>query len=303
MPQEQIYQFPEEASYKTLLHTINRARKSIKLVTYSFTNKAIADALINKAKQGVKVKVMVERHPYKARKVNNKIINLLKKHKNITVRHRHFHKGYLHQKTLIIDHQITAILTLNFTSSGLFHQRNFMYLTNNKAITKQIDRLFNIDWKTKKYNPDKHSYITVNSVNGYKRINNLLNKTDKNLDIYASGISDKRIINKLEKLAKHASIKIILPKDHSKQVIQMLCQNGINIHYFKLKNYRQHAKVIIANPESSTPSVYIGSSNLTYTSLSKNRELGIITSNKAVTKKLRADFEKDWGQNSADACA
>lgn len=300
-----LVKFPEKTSFNLLLNRIKQAKHSIEIVTYSFTNKTIAYALLNRAKQGVKIKILIEQKPYKAEKINNNIITLLRKNKNIEIKHRHLNKGYLHQKTLIIDHKLVAILTLNFTNSGLFHQRNFMYVTRNKTITKQADALFSHDWQHKKFHPEKSTDLVISPVNSAKKIIALLNSAHNEIEIYAAGLSDKQIISKLTELAKHKKIEIILAEPNNKNIVRQLCNSNIALHYFKYKNQRQHSKAILVNADSLTnnSSAYIGSANFTFTSLHKNRELGIITSNKKVTTTLKSSFDTDWNKNSINACS
>ena len=297
-----LFIYPKKSSYQRLLSIINNAHHSIKLATYSFTSAAIAQALINKAKQGIKVNIMIERRPYKEETVNNKMVKLLSHHKNISIKYKHFYHGYLHEKLLIIDHNTTAILTLNFTNSGLFYQRNFMYLTNSINTAKQIERLFNADWNNKAFHPKKNTTLVISPNNSDRKIRQLLAQTKTKTEVYADGLTDNAFITSLENIAQRANVQIILTKPNNMRIVKELCQHNIHLHFFSLKRYRQHAKAILINSDSAAPSAYIGSINFTYPSLHKNRELGTITQSKEVTQKLASAFNKDWDKNSVNAC-
>jgi len=55
-----------------------------------------------------------------------------------------------------------------------------------------------------------------------------------------------------------------------------------------------HAKVILADYGTSTASVFIGSENFSYASLSENRELGLITTDPGIMSGISTVLTKDF---------
>ena len=55
-----------------------------------------------------------------------------------------------------------------------------------------------------------------------------------------------------------------------------------------------HAKVIVADYGTSAAKVFVGSENFSYTSLTENRELGLITSDPGIMMSLNATLTSDF---------
>ena len=74
---------------------------------------------------------------------------------------------------------------------------------------------------------------------------------------------------------------------------------GIEVH--QLKKLQQHAKALLRDYNHGNALAYVGSANLSYPSLSKNREVGLLLSDKTAIAKLNKTFETDW-ENSDSVC-
>lgn len=293
-----LYTFPNKSSYQALTKQIKQAKHSIKFEVYTFTHRKLANLLINKAKQGVIVQGIIEETPYKRKKVNNYIVKLFKEN-HIPIKLYKKPKSYLHQKSLIIDNSNVWILTGNFTYSGLYNQRNFAYQTNDKGIIKNITQLFQDDWKNS-LPVSLSKQLVISPINSAEKIKDLIDSSKHGLWIYAINLSDKQIWTSLENAAQNQEVELMISKDFPEKLAKHLCKNHLKLH--QLIKPKQHAKVIIQDVYDSNSNAYIGSANLSYTSLHRNRELGVITKNPRVTEKLIKQFKEDWQWHSKDIC-
>lgn len=282
---------------QALINIINSATNLIQITIYGFTDEKIAQALIQKQKNGVNVKILIEEQPYKANDENKKIINKLKNH-DIKIHYTSKKFSLTHQKTILIDNQRAIILTDNFTYSGFHFQRNFILETDDTTIVKDLTRLFSADWNQTNYSLSKNPALVISPENSWKILNNLIRHTQKELDIYAAALTDKRIVHALLKQSD-ATIRIIISRNTKVFAKKSLCQHHIQIHY--LKEIDQHAKALLRDYGQHNAFAYVGSANLTYPSLSKNREVGMTFSDKDAINKLHATFETDW-KNSQSVC-
>jgi len=76
---------------------------------------------------------------------------------------------------------------------------------------------------------------------------------------------------------------------------QLLASNGVTQVAF-MKNIKMHAKCIVADGARA----FLGSENLTPTSLDKNREIGILINDPLLVAKLRDTAAADWGTGASN---
>ncbi len=281
---------------QSIISELESAQNTIQITMYGFTNKKIASTLIKKQAQGVYVQLLIESEPYKAFGENSNIIRQLK-NANIPVRYNSSRFSLTHQKTILLDKQRAMILTGNFTYSGVYRQRNFIVTTDDPKIIKNLNTLFEADWNHAQYTSSENTSFILSPENSWQALNRLIKNTHQTLDIYALELTDKRIIHAL--LEKNINTRILI--SHSTHVIDKtkLCQHHIKMH--RLKELDQHAKALLKDYGLDDALAYVGSANLTYSSLSKNREVGMLFSDKVALKKFNATFENDW-KNSTSIC-
>ncbi|MES2204948.1 MAG: phospholipase D-like domain-containing protein [Pseudomonadota bacterium] len=281
---------------QSIISELESAQNTLQITMYGFTDKKIAATLIKKQSQGVNVQLLIENEPYKASGENTQIIRQLK-NAGIIIHNNSSTFSLTHQKTILIDQKRAMILTGNFTYSGVYHQRNFIITTDDTNVVKNLTELFEADWNQTHYFPAKNTAFITSPENSWQTLNQLINNTYQTLDIYALEVNDKRIIHAL--LKKNIKTRILI--SHSTRVIDKarLCQHRIAIH--RLTKLDQHAKALLKDYGLNNALAYVGSANLTYSSLSKNREVGMLFSDKVALKKLNATFEKDW-KNSISIC-
>lgn len=111
-----LYTHPETGA-PIVLKAIASAQKSIRLKMYLFTRDDVRDALIDAAKRGVDVRVLMELNIAGGQATNVDVYNAMK---NTPVRFRwaSFDFRYTHEKSLVIDDQIALIMTHNITTSS-----------------------------------------------------------------------------------------------------------------------------------------------------------------------------------------
>ena len=283
---------------QSVIAEIESAQHSIQITMYGFTDKKIAAALVKKQSQGVNVQLLIESEPYNASGENTQITQQLKK-AGIAIHFNNAQFSLTHQKTMLIDKKIAMILTGNFTYSGFYRQRNFIVTTDDPTIAKNLNALFQTDWTQTHYSLSNNSAFVISPENSWPALNTLIHDTQQQLDIYALELTDQRVIHAL--LHQPAKIRIIISRSTTIKIADKhtLCRHHIAIH--QLKKLDQHAKALISDYGQSNARAYIGSANLTYYSLSKNREVGLLLSDQAALKKLNATFQKDW-KNSSSIC-
>ncbi len=277
-----------------IVNAISRAKHSIKLVMYIFSDNKIANALIKAHQRGVKVTVLIQRHPYKQHRINNKVIKKLKD-AGIKVIWSNPKFVNTHQKTLIIDNKNAIIMTFNFSPRSFSVTRNFGYEIFKPKVITQIQQVFNAD--SERYVPEINpSQLVWSPVGTRKHLMNLVDHAKHSIAIYALEVKEYTFFSHIKRARERGvKVRILMPVDfvkNYKKTIHFLQKIGVDVRY--PFHYFIHAKMILVDAGYHDQQAYIGSANLTETSFDKNRELGLIIKKPAAIKKLAQIFSHDW---------
>jgi phosphatidylserine/phosphatidylglycerophosphate/cardiolipin synthase-like enzyme len=106
---------PKDGVEKNLIQIVKSAKTSIDFLAYSFTSDTLAQAMRDRAKEGVKVRGVFDESQVKSNKGTE--YDKLKAVKGFTVR-LDGNPGLMHHKVIIIDGSIVAFGSYNFSNSA-----------------------------------------------------------------------------------------------------------------------------------------------------------------------------------------
>ncbi len=135
---------PKDLIHKSLLNIIFSAKKRLVITTpYFVPTKYLLDAIFMIAKKGINVKIIIpnKNDSFLLYLVNNVFLKYLLL-KNIQV--YIFKNGFLHTKTILIDHNISIIGSINFDIRSILLNFEIALIIDNISINK---RLYNINKK------------------------------------------------------------------------------------------------------------------------------------------------------------
>jgi len=122
-----------------IIKNINKSKENISLMMFAFTNKNIANALINAKIRGVEVKVILDRVQNKFQKYS--VYKYLKS-QNIDIK-LDKNRFKLHNKVLIIDDNIVITGSYNYTKKANLYNDENILIIKDKNITQQYILDFN----------------------------------------------------------------------------------------------------------------------------------------------------------------
>jgi phosphatidylserine/phosphatidylglycerophosphate/cardiolipin synthase-like enzyme len=108
--------------------------------------------------------------------------------------------------------------------------------------------------------------LLAGPTNARERMINFLNKTKKEIDIYAPSFSDSELIQKLSEMCREGREVRLLLANYGDEPHGNKYGDCIQVHTMKKP---LHAKALIRDKES----VFVGSFNYTKNSLERNREV------------------------------
>lgn len=109
----EVHFSPKGGTTEFLVQNINQAQESIYVQAYSFTSAPIAEALVAKHKQGVKVEVLLDKSDREGR--GTQYPTLLRGGVSTFVDEKH---AIAHNKIIIIDKKIVFTGSFNFTNAA-----------------------------------------------------------------------------------------------------------------------------------------------------------------------------------------
>jgi phosphatidylserine/phosphatidylglycerophosphate/cardiolipin synthase-like enzyme len=270
---------------------IKNATSSIDLVMYEFKDKQIADALATAQKRGVTVRVLLNEGYYgKEEKMNEPAYSYLESG-GIAVRFTPEYFALTHQKTLIVDQNKALIMTFNFVPEYYATGRDFGVLDTDQNDVRAIENTFEDDWTHQNVLPSNGDDL-VWSPGVDENMLLIINSAKKELDIYNEEMEDSVITDALMNASKRGvNVNIIMTyQSTAKLAFEQLKNTGVNLHLFHGEKFYIHAKMILADDTNA----FLGSENFSYTSLNKNRELGIFLSEPSIISSLFNTFSLDW---------
>lgn len=275
-----------------LYNAIQHAHSSVQVVMYGLTDTALLNTLIQSQSAGKKLQILLEETPYKNENENTFAIAKLNAEK-INWRPAYNAFQLTHQKTMIIDQHQAIIMTFNFTHASFKNERNFALIIDDPDEVNEIEKVFQADWQRQNVSVSNPNLVWSPN-NSKQKILDLIRSAQSSIKIYAQDISDYQTIGALAKAARSGrKVEILIGKlnDKNAKKINYLEKAGVIIH--TNKKYYIHAKVIIIDKSAAL----LGSLNLTFPSINKNRELAIISHDPQVVKQLTRIFDEDFGNS------
>ncbi|HEX6506411.1 MAG TPA: phospholipase D-like domain-containing protein, partial [Chloroflexota bacterium] len=109
----------------------------------------------------------------------------------------------------------------------------------------------------------------------------------KSIDVYAEEVADSGMEHTLIQAARSVHVRMLVASTYSSPGIAVLLGGGVAVRHLRFPYV--HAKVIVADGKEA----FVGSENLSTTSLDQNREVGILLRGRVMSQLVRT-FEQDW---------
>jgi cardiolipin synthase len=299
----QIFVEPS-AGESVITSAIDEAKQSVWLEIYLLTDTKIIRTLENAAHRGLDVRVMLEPHPYGMGSIAPR--ETLDKLSAAGIKAQPTSSSFslTHEKSMIIDGQTVYIMTCNFSRAALggsksTSNREYGIIDSNAQDVQAVGAIFSADWShtTPQYTDPNLVVSPDNSRNAFA---SLINRAHKTLAIEAEEMQDRQIEQDLVNAAQRGvQVQVILPapngssSDSNSQGISTIKQAGVQVK--EDSQLYMHAKIILVDGLQA----FIGSENISASSLDHNRELGIIVSDQNVLTILQQTFQQDWGASQA----
>ncbi|MCA6119314.1 phospholipase [Bradyrhizobium sp. WSM 1738] len=280
-----------------IIDPINRARHTLNVRMFLFTDRSLLNAVISARRRGVHVRVMLN----PARRdgtSDNQVARETLLAAGVSVRDSSSAFAVTHQKSMVIDDEVGFIESLNWETRDFTQTRDYAVETTNKSEIAEMVRCFDSDWHEQPFLPARGSNLIWCPNNGRQRIADFIDGAKQTLWLQNERFQDIVIIERLVRAAKRGVRVRIMSRALHKLKRKKLFEgvSGLRIVHDvgakvrMLKDLKLHGKIMIADSQRAI----VGSINLSPGSFDDRRELAIETCSEQVVKRLVQTAEHDW---------
>jgi cardiolipin synthase len=261
-----------------LLRAVKAAKKSIDIVIFRFDRLELEEALEAAVTRGVVVRALIAHTNRGGEKTLRKLETRMLA-KGITVARTADDLPRYHAKMMLVDGAL-HVFGFNYTRQDIAKSRSFGVVTRDPRVVKDASDLFEADSNRQTYAPSDERFV-VSPETSRARLTSFIKEAKRQLCIYDPKVSDNAIQRLLEERAK-AGVEI--------RIIGKLEKTLVGVETRKLKTLRLHVRALIRDGSAA----FVGSQSLRKLELEGRREVGLISRDTRIAKKMLEVFESDW---------
>ena len=296
MPSRYLIVLPDDAA-TPILDAIGKAKKTLRVKMFVFSDPALIDAVIGAHKRGVKVQVMLNPERRSGEEDNEPTRKRLQK-VGIEVKDSNPAVDLTHEKSMVVDDEVAFIKSLNWATKNLTETRDYAVVTDHRHEVDEVLACFEADWERKRFEPGDKAHLIWCPINGRDRIAEFIDAAKHTLFVENERYQDAVILERLVRAAERGvKVHVMARPPHSLKKdklvegvggLRILDDVGIKIH--KLKGLKLHGKMLLADGVAAI----VGSINLAPGSFDSRRELAIEVRDPEVVDRLHRIAKQDW---------
>lgn len=274
------------AGISPIVQFIQKAQKRLDINTYLMTDRRVLATLRAAVQRGVNVRVIITRRPY-GHRPHGEIRALRATGAHVRYAPPRFTGRYRfdHAKYMVSDHA-SEIGTANLTWSAFHKNREYLWMGQSARVSEALGDVFQADWSRRRVGPGPRRTLVLAPGATTALVSALRVPGPVCVESEELG-HDRRLLAAFR--AKAGDIRLLLPRrlsQYDRRIATTLASYGVRVR--TLSHPYLHAKLI-----AGTRSAFMGSENLSPTSLKHNREVGIVLRGHDA-QILRDQCDRDW---------
>jgi len=279
------------------LTVIYAAKHSIDVNSYLLTDHDLVNALIKQAEAGVNVRVIVAGNPYgDSQAVPQERAGFAGSRVLLKLAPAQFEGRYVydHAKYLVTDpgqggRAIPGSSNMDYSGLG-GGNREYDYDTTDPAVVANMEAIFDADWNGQSLRLSQPDPLII-SPGSESQLVSLIEGASRRLDIESEEMgNDHPVLDAIIAAARRGvQVEVVLPagvSEGNRRNAAELSRAGAKVRYLG-KPY-PHAKLFVVDDQ-----VFLGSQNISVSSLDRNREVGIVVTGDPVSE-AATTFERDF---------
>ena len=278
------------AGIAPIIRFVRDARTRLDINTYLLTDRRVLAAVHAAVQRGVRVRIIIARHPY-GHRPRGELARLRATGATVHYAPPRFTGRYVfdHAKYMVSGNQ-GEIGTANMSWSAFHRNREYLWVGHEARIATALRTVFQADWTHRPAGiaPRRVLVLSPGATGALVR----LLQAPGRVCVESEELGhDRPILAALS--AKGPSADLLLPMRldrYDRRIARDVASQGVHVRF--LRSPYLHAK-LIAGPTRA----FIGSENLSPSSLQRNREVGLILPRRAAHR-LFAQCQRDFARGS-----
>lgn len=279
---------------KTRLGTlIDSAKVSLDIHMYLWTVEDLAMKVVAAKQRGVAVRVILDPDS-----LGNNAVEPIFSSGGVNWKNAGSLYSFSHAKYLIVDKTQAAIMSNNFNVDAMSKERNYGAIDRDPEDLADLQAIFEYDWKLANGATTlppvdlKCTRLIVSPTNSKQRLIAHIASAQTSLDVEIMYLSEADIQSAIT-AAKSRGVNVrVIMSDAMDDSVPVLKAAGITVKT-PPSSISVHAKLIIADSVA-----FVGSENMSFTSLAKNREVGVLAFEPAAFMPIKTQFDSDWNASA-----
>jgi cardiolipin synthase A/B len=293
-----LYTEPDDG-FTWLYDQINGAQTSIDMTMYELSDTTAEQDLVAAEQRGVDVRVILDERE----KDSNEAAYDYLTENGVSVVWSWDKYYYTHEKSIVIDGTTADIMTLNLTSEYYSTSRDFAVVDTDASDVTAIETVFNADYAHDSVTPGAGDDLVWSPTTSQADLLGLIDNAQDSLQIYSEEMGDTDVVDALCDAAERGVTVQYVGENEDGEYdseYSQLSGCGVQIRYYSSSTgFYIHGKAILADYGQSTAKIFIGSQNFSSTSLTENRELGLIINDESIESSINSTFATDFANGTA----
>ncbi len=287
-------------SVKPILEAIKGAQRMLRVKMFVFSDPTVLDALIAAKRRGVQIRVMLNPARRNGEHENDVTHRRLSR-AGIEVRDPNPGFALTHEKSMVVDHGVAVVQSLNWTTKNFNETRDYAIVTTRHHDVAEILECFEADWHRVPFDPPANSHLIWCPGHGRNRVCQFIDNARRRLFVQNERYQDMVVIEHLVRAARRGvRVHVMARAPHTLKKeklvegvggLRILNDTGIKVH--KIKRLRLHGKMMLADSAAAL----IGSINFAAGSFDGRRELAIEMRDDHVVDRLHRVAHHDWAHS------
>jgi phosphatidylserine/phosphatidylglycerophosphate/cardiolipin synthase-like enzyme len=281
-----------EGYEEAILARLATAEQTLDVQMYQLERPSYVDALLAAHERGVHVRVLLHGAEEVNAVASQRLIAA-----GVDAREPPAGFPHYHPKVALLDGTTAIVMSGNWNESGVT-ERNYAVVLQDLDDVADLAAIFEADFDGAPLDLTC-TRLLVTPLNARERLLAHLRSATRRLDLSIMYMTDRAARDVvLERAAAGVPVRVLLADPtwitSNTATAERLAEAGIPVEHYLVS--RLHAKLMLADDVA-----FIGSENLSRTSLDQNREIGVLLSEPAILERLDAQFEADWAAGVAAA--
>lgn len=281
-----------DQSIEPIYRLLQTARHSIDLTMYELVDPQLVEILETAAARGVAVRVCLDTNREKA--ANKAAYDQLNAH-GVHVMWAATRYAATHEKAIVVDGNVAAVMSLNLTSRYYDDTRDFAVLDKQPADVAAIEQVFNADFTHAKTRPP-NGLDLVWSPGAEAALVELIREAHTSLLVENEEMALPALTSALIDAAhRGVQVGVVMTNQPDWAAdFDKLRRAGVAVRTYEPSAALYiHAKAIVADAGTAQQRVFVGSQNFSAASLQRNRELGLLTADPVLVAAIASTITSD----------